>query len=97
MTGISNKEMDFIKSLPGGHKIEVDLEAYCASDQSIESQRIIEFVDRMIELKLGEVNFTLTKSDIFMFALALGLTPVQYEFFYNKHMLVTAPLTNKGE
>lgn len=92
---MNQKEWEFVKQLSPVQKIAVDLTSYPFSDPGILAQKVVRYVDRTIELHTETGQITLTKSDLLMCMLAVGIDPKRYEFFYNKHIL-TEKLTNKG-
>ena len=84
---MNNKEWNDTKQANQTQKIVVDFEHYLFNDQCIESQHRDKDAPDILVLNSVINRVKLTTSDILMMALTLEVTPTQYEFFYNKHIL----------
>lgn len=85
---MNNKEWNDTKQVTGKQKIEVDLSQYQATDPAITEQRVVNYIDNIIELNVENKTVTLATCDLLMYLLAVGIDPDRYKFFYNKHMLI---------
>ena len=88
---MADKEWQDIKGFNSKTKVEVDLSSYLFSDTNITNQRVTQFIDLVVQLDVKSDTesqmISLTAADLMMLMLSMKLTPEQYEFFYNKHIL----------
>ena len=84
---MNDKEWNDTKQASPVLKIEVDFDEYHPTDNQIESIKVVNYIDSMIEVSVHGGSFTLSKADLLMLCIGCGIDDERYEFFYKKHIL----------